>query len=130
MRKSRQLHLWIGLLTSVIILIEAITGLLLNEPWLMGVDKTAHRPRMEVEQPAVAELAETGETLTKERVAGHYQGGSNNSMIGFVKNLHAGRIGNTDVSILLDIMAIGLIILTITGITLSLRVLKTQRLRR
>jgi len=109
MKKCRQLHLWIGLLSSVLILIEAITGLLLSEPGLMGV----HRPSPE--QHARFERPATGEVLDRE-----------NSPMAFVKNLHAGRIGNTDVSFLLDIAAVGLIILTITGIILSIRALRIR----
>lgn len=36
MKKARQLHLWIGLICSIFIFVESITGLLLNEPWLIG----------------------------------------------------------------------------------------------
>lgn len=36
MKKTRRAHLWIGLIASVFIFIEAFSGLLLNEPWLIG----------------------------------------------------------------------------------------------
>ncbi|STO36655.1 Uncharacterised protein [[Flavobacterium] thermophilum] len=36
MRKMRNLHLWIGLISSIFLLVEAVTGLLLSEPWLIG----------------------------------------------------------------------------------------------
>ncbi len=36
MKKMRRAHLWIGLIASVLILMESITGLLMNEPWLIG----------------------------------------------------------------------------------------------
>ena len=36
MRKVRRAHLWIGLIASVFIFIEALTGLLMTEPWLIG----------------------------------------------------------------------------------------------
>lgn len=36
MKKTRKAHLWIGLICSIFILIESITGLLMNEPWLIG----------------------------------------------------------------------------------------------
>ncbi|UUZ85897.1 PepSY domain-containing protein [Paenibacillus sp. P26] len=43
MRKYRQLHLWIGLICSVFILVESVTGLLLSEPWLMGSQQMEQR---------------------------------------------------------------------------------------
>ncbi|WML44124.1 PepSY-associated TM helix domain-containing protein [Neobacillus sp. PS3-40] len=36
MRKVKRAHLWIGLIASVLIFIEAFSGLLMNEPWLIG----------------------------------------------------------------------------------------------
>jgi hypothetical protein len=36
MKNTRKAHLWIGLICSIFILIESITGLLMNEPWLIG----------------------------------------------------------------------------------------------
>ncbi|MDR7239599.1 PepSY-associated TM helix domain-containing protein [Neobacillus drentensis] len=36
MKKMRKAHLWIGLICSIFILIESVTGLLMNEPWLIG----------------------------------------------------------------------------------------------
>jgi hypothetical protein len=36
MRKVRRAHLWIGLIASLFIFVEALTGLLLTEPWLIG----------------------------------------------------------------------------------------------
>ncbi|SHE78358.1 PepSY domain-containing protein [Desulforamulus putei] len=126
MRIYRQLHLWIGLITSVLILIEAVTGLLMTEPWLMGMKK----PPLEQQGESKAKMVEISE---RGEFRGEFNGGPNvkpgnqgNSLMHFVKNLHAGRIGNTDVSILLDIVAIGMIILTVTGITLSVRTLKMQ----
>lgn len=126
MWKSRQLHLWIGLLTSFIILVEAITGLLLLEPGLMGVDKPAHlQQRIEMNKTAMTSQGEGGKGGRQ-----FHTGNESSSVMGFVKNLHKGRIGNTDVSILMEITAIGLIILTITGMTMSIKILRAQSRRR
>lgn len=130
MKKTRQLHLWIGLLTSFFILIEAVTGLLMLEPWLMGSNKPS-------QEQAVFEKPTTGEVADKAGVGrdgveagGNFNpAGQGNSLMAFVKNLHTGRIGSTDISFLLDIIATGLIILTITGIILSIRALKAQSIR-
>ncbi|MEH7418169.1 PepSY-associated TM helix domain-containing protein [Neobacillus drentensis] len=40
MKKTRKAHLWIGLICSIFILMESITGLLMNEPWLIGQSQT------------------------------------------------------------------------------------------
>ena len=127
-KKCRQLHLWIGLFTSLLILIEAITGLIMIEPWLVGAN---HPP---TEQSVQSEKAKIGDSI---RVVAPVeglapQGGdygnvhNKNNLMGFIRNLHQGRINNTDVSVFLDIAAIGLIILSTTGILLSVRTLKAQ----
>jgi hypothetical protein len=36
MKKTKRAHLWIGLIASILILAESITGLLMNETWLIG----------------------------------------------------------------------------------------------
>lgn len=166
--KNRQLHLWIGLLTSILVLVESVTGLLLAEPWLMG---ETSRPQMEQgmqfqrgrsDFPDAATNNATNEATNEEtnnatdnatdnetgnprdnaafsqsgdqrpsfdRVGPgrNFPGGEGrNGLMGFVRNLHAGRIGTTDVSFVASITAVALIILTITGIVLSLRVLVAQ----
>ncbi|TEB16042.1 PepSY-associated TM helix [Pelotomaculum sp. FP] len=134
MKKCRQLHLWIGLLTSLLILIEAVTGLIMVEPWLIGsnmpsteqwaqVDRTgaggaAHgREAPEYKGAAEGEAAQGGG-------AKNYSG--QNNIMGFIKALHSGKVNNANLSILLDIAAIGLIFLTTTGIILTVRTLKAQ----
>lgn len=133
MKKFRQLHLWIGLLTSFLILIEAITGLVMTEPWLLGINKPSTGQRVQLEK------TKTGETFGRE--AGEYgkpvegeasegidfrKANNSNNLMGFIKGLHSGRIGDTNLSVFLDIAAIALIILTTTGIILSIKTLKAQ----
>ncbi|MEG6513565.1 PepSY domain-containing protein [Desulforamulus ruminis] len=127
-RINRQLHLWIGLITSVLILIEAVTGLLMTEPWLMGVNKPSIEHRNQAGQLNPEDSSKIGEPGEGQHFSQGGQG--NNNLMHVVKNLHAGRIGNTDVSILLDVVAIGMIILTITGIILSERTLRAQSKQR
>ncbi|WP_042357186.1 PepSY-associated TM helix domain-containing protein [Bacillus rubiinfantis] len=43
MKKTRKAHLWIGLICSILILMESITGLIMNEPWLIGQSQTIER---------------------------------------------------------------------------------------
>lgn len=132
--KNRQLHLWIGLLTSVIVLVESVTGLLLAEPWMMGASART-RPTMEqgMQPPdnstgntqVAGASGEPGQRFGRGAGSGGNfpGGGEQNSLMGFVKNLHAGRIGNTNVQFLASISAVAMIILTITGIVLSVRIL-------
>lgn len=120
--------MWIGLFTSLLILVEAVTGLLLAEPLLMGINKPSPEQRVEFEKLAKGEVVGSVDFEKESAEAdGHFKPPNQvNSLMGFVKNLHTGRIGNTNVSFLLDIVAIGLIILTITGIILSIKALKVQ----
>jgi hypothetical protein len=113
MKNSRQLHVWIGLLCSVLILIESITGLLLSEPWLMGMDG-----KREMKPPRAVLVNGSGLP----------EGGNN--LMGIVRELHEGRIGGMDVTWLADLAAVAMIILTVTGISLSIQTLRAQRLRK
>jgi hypothetical protein len=128
MKTIRNLHLWIGLFTSLFILIEAVTGLLMVEPWLMGASQPAAEQRVMHERPAQGEAA--GRTGAAEGLEAGKQlnpAGQGSSITAFVKNLHAGRVGSADVSVLLDIVALGLIFMTVTGIVLTVKALKRQR---
>lgn len=125
MKKCRRLHLWIGLLTSLLILIEAVTGLIMSEPWLIGAGKPQTEQHVQLEGTRTAEtLGKTAPALGKPVEGEAAQSGGN--LLRFVKALHAGRVGNTDVSILLNVVAVGLIFITITGIILSIKTLKAQ----
>ncbi|WP_248928292.1 PepSY-associated TM helix domain-containing protein [Paenibacillus hamazuiensis] len=48
------------------------------------------------------------------------------SLYGMIKGLHEGRVGGTNVKILADLTAIGLIFLTVSGIVLSIQTLRAQ----
>ncbi|MCS7461580.1 PepSY-associated TM helix domain-containing protein [Paenibacillus doosanensis] len=54
-------------------------------------------------------------------------GQQGNSFVGFIHGLHEGRVGSVNVKWLADVTAVGLIILTVTGISLSLQTLRAQR---
>ncbi|UJF32536.1 PepSY-associated TM helix domain-containing protein [Paenibacillus hexagrammi] len=134
MRKFRQLHLWIGLITSLFILVEAITGLLLSETWLMGQTSSQKEMRMPAQStnPSASPTAgSTGNstdananTAVSRKPEGFGQQGS--SLAGWVHQLHEGRVGSTNLKWLVDITAIALIILTLTGIALSIQTLRAQ----
>ncbi|ACV63642.1 PepSY-associated TM helix domain protein [Desulfofarcimen acetoxidans DSM 771] len=132
MIKSRQLHLWIGLITSVFILIEAVTGLIMLEPWLIGVNHNTSRTEVEMSKSGLPTTA--GESDNRAHFDGKAPGGADYknpgnsfSLMGLIKGLHSGRIGNTDISVFLDAVAISLIILSTTGIILSVQILSVKR---
>lgn len=135
MKRTRQLHLWIGLICSVFILIQSITGLLLSEKWLTGSGGAEMRPPGAMSQfsnsmtPSTAGDQETSGAMQGNRPAfngsGPGQEGAN-SLTGFIKGLHEGKIGSTNVKWLVDLAAISMIFLTITGIILSIKTLRAQ----
>jgi hypothetical protein len=167
MRKTRQLHLWIGLICSVFILIEAVTGLFLLEPQLLGGSggNLGGPPQMRQQQPqtpttsgvdanaASPDARANAGTSGPGRAGGAGEGfagrggagggfpgggfpggggagGGGSGAINIIRNLHEGRIGSTNIKWVMDIAAIGMMILTITGIVLSTKTLAAQRVRR
>jgi len=121
--------LWIGLFTSLLIFVEAVTGLLMLEPWLMGAGRPPAEQRVMLERSAAGEVqgrpgagAQGGEAGRNYRNAGQGSG-----IMVFVKNLHAGRVGGTDVSFLLDVAAVGMIVMTVTGMILTVKALRRNR---
>lgn len=94
-RKIRNIHLWTGAVLSVFIIIEALTGLVQSEPWIIG----ATEYELHNDLKSFARLT---------------------------NSLHEGKINNINFKILIDITAIGLIILTFTGIYLSIPFLRRK----
>lgn len=91
-RQVRDLHLWVGIILSVFILAESVTGLIQAEPWLIGADE----------------------------VQMHDDHGS---FAHFTNALHEGKVGSVTFKWIIDSTAIGLIVLTLTGIYLALPLL-------
>jgi hypothetical protein len=93
---ARNVHLWVGVVLSVFILIEACTGLIQAEPWIIGTDES-----------------QLHDNLT--------------SFAHFTNSVHEGKIGTINLKWVIDITAIGLIILTLTGIYLSVPFLRSRK---
>ncbi|GAA4833800.1 hypothetical protein GCM10023310_09070 [Paenibacillus vulneris] len=150
MKRTRQLHLWIGLICSIFILIESVTGLLLSERWLVGSGGMDMKPPQAITQSAAAgqdsgasdqASANTGralanrpdgasDTANRQAFKGGDRGGEAGGVMGVIRGLHEGRIGQTDVKWLVDLTAVGMIVLTVTGITLSIKTLRAQSISR
>lgn len=155
MKKLRRAHLWIGLIASIFIFAEALTGLLMNEPWLVGQSQASvGRSNFQPGQFYQGQNGQ-GNSAGSGQASGQFQGqGSNGQfqgrgsfrgngnfngfrrnggaqgILGTIRNLHEGRIGNTDVKWLLDLVAIAMMALTGTGVYLSINVLRAERKRK
>ncbi|NHC40775.1 PepSY domain-containing protein [Bacillus sp. MM2020_1] len=159
MKKMRKAHLWIGLICSIFILIESVTGLLMNEPWLIGqTQMEGNRGNFQPGQfnrgagqqgafpsdqnQAAGQTQEQAPTTNGQsqgqpgqNAAGQFGGrpggeGGTSSITGIIRGLHEGKIGTTNVKWLVDLVAIAMIFLTGSGIYLSLKVLKADRKRK
>ncbi|EPR29136.1 PepSY-associated TM helix domain-containing protein [Geobacillus zalihae] len=130
MRKMRNLHLWIGLISSIFLLVEAVTGLLLSEPWLIGQAERGEMHRAAQERMNAFGAGQTSGTgaSTAPMTPRAEEGGS--SLMMFVRQLHEGRIGSLDIRWAVDVAAVAMIILTATGIFLSIRTLAAGRRRK
>lgn len=135
MKNTRQLHLWIGIFTSLFILMEAVTGLILAEPWLIG-SQSHEGGRKMVVSSANANMEQMAESTGGEEknignsITPPLEGNQQPGLMGVIRGLHEGKIAGANLRIVVDATAIGLIVLTVTGLTLSLKTLKAQRIRR
>ncbi|MGO0061769.1 PepSY-associated TM helix domain-containing protein [Brevibacillus fluminis] len=149
MKTTRKLHLWIGIITSLFILMESITGLLISEPWLIGASEMNRKgfPMQQMENGAATATASAdaatianAQTPTQSAAGQDSHAGANSgfrgerenqsSLMGIIRGLHEGKFSGANLKWIVDLTAISMIILTITGITLSLRVLRAQRNQR
>jgi hypothetical protein len=158
MKKLRRAHLWIGLIASIFIFVEALTGLLMNEPWLVGQSQAVSgRANFQLGQfyqgqngqgnstgagQASSQVQGQGATSGNGQVQGrggfrrnaNFTGFGRNAgsqgILGTIRNLHEGRIGNTNVKWLLDLVALAMMALTATGVYLSINVLRAESKRK
>ncbi|WP_031405886.1 PepSY domain-containing protein [Geobacillus vulcani] len=129
MRKMRNLHLWIGLISSVFLLVEAVTGLFLSEPWLIGQAERGEMHRaMQAGGAFGVEQASGAGSSTAPIVPRAEERGT--SLGTFIRQLHEGRIGSLDIRWAVDLAAVAMIVLTATGICLSIRTLAAGRKRK
>jgi hypothetical protein len=173
MKKLRRAHLWIGLFASIFIFMEAMTGLLMNEPWLIG-QSTIESGRGNFQpgqfnqgQNPQGRMGGSGQAngQTQGQSSGQTQGQANNGqtqgqtgfspngqfqgrqafgangnsgmrgsqsqgIVGTIRSLHQGVIGNTNVKWLIDLIALAMMFLTGTGVYLSIKVLSAESKRK
>ena len=160
MKKTRKAHLWIGLICSIFILIESVTGLLMNEPWLIGqTQMEGNRGNFQpgqfnpgtMQQGATTDSnqaavqtqgqsgananGQTGSNATSQfpgrpGTSGPGGEGGTGSVTSIIRGLHEGKIGTTNVKWLVDLVALAMIFLTGSGIYLSLKVLRADMMRK
>jgi hypothetical protein len=179
MKKTRRAHLWIGLIASVFIFMESLTGLLMNEPWLIGQSQL-EGGRGNFQPGQFNQWRNNQGTMDNGQAGGGFQGqnGSNGNgqfqgqndpngngqfqgqnglngnrqfqrrfggngnfmpgmrgqgsqgILGTIRSLHEGRIGNMDVKWLIDLVALAMMALTGTGVYLSIKVLASENKRK
>lgn len=115
---ARKIHLWVGLLLSLFILIEAITGLLVAEPWLVGQSSPQKSPIGQQQNMQ----RDRGQAAVTDGVKEQLPSG----IIPFAKGLHQGKLGGLNLKWIADLTAIGLVILTLTGIYIALPILRAR----
>ena len=103
----KKLHMWLGLILGIILIAESVTGLILAEPWLVGQSHDKPQPRIEQRQ---------SNEMKEQR----------SSALGIAEGLHQGRYGEINFKWLIDISAIGIIVLTLSGLYLSIPYLKRK----
>nr|WP_092069063.1 PepSY-associated TM helix domain-containing protein [Dendrosporobacter quercicolus]NSL47328.1 PepSY domain-containing protein [Dendrosporobacter quercicolus DSM 1736]SDL85439.1 PepSY-associated TM region [Dendrosporobacter quercicolus] len=126
----RTVHLWLGLIISLFLLTEAFTGLILSRPALIGAGKATHSQHSQLLTGEVKSPAGLNQNLTEEeaRTAAEQAklvSGDVSSLV-FLKQLHQGIIYNNTFRWLVELVAVSIIILTLTGIYLSVPFLKVQ----
>lgn len=117
----RKVHLWLGLILAVFLLVVSISGLILSEPALIGANKTypadhlAHINSEKYHAGQKSYIVRAGSELSEDV-----------SKLVFIKQLHQGIVYDISFRWLIDIVAISIIILTLTGIYLAIPFLKFQ----
>jgi uncharacterized iron-regulated membrane protein len=97
-KTMRNIHLWVGLILSPFILIVTLTGLIQAEPWIIGAEKSQLHQRF-----------------------------SEFNLFNLTNMVHEGIIGTADFRWIIDITAIGIIVLTFTGIYLSIPLITSKK---
>jgi len=152
-RRMEKIHLWVGLITSIIILLESVTGLMLEEPeWFGGNSQTERHFNPEnfrgnfnpgnMDSGQGHTSGETNNGQVNNGQANNNQAGFRNRLYGqfprrdiggmgslrqIVEQLHRGVINGVDVHWIMDVVAIGLIFLSTSGIYMSIRILTAQK---
>ncbi|WP_413780119.1 PepSY-associated TM helix domain-containing protein [Anaeroselena agilis] len=116
-RLVRKVHLWVGLILAVVLLVEAVSGLILAEPGWFGAVK---------QKPPGIQASTQG----TQGQAAPERAKSAPGVYGLAKGLHEGRVGGLDLRWVIDVSAVGLVVLTVTGVCLAVPALRARGRRR
>lgn len=127
---ARKIHLWVGVILAIVILIEAVTGLILAEPWLIGEERgqgQQQRRQLGKQQIGIqANAPDNTNAIQGEQRAAAGRTTAPSSAFGLAKGLHQGKFETFNLKWLVSLSAIGLIILTLTGIYIAIPILKAR----
>ncbi len=115
----RRVHLWVGLLLAVVLVVEAVTGLILAEPEWFGQAKG---------KPPGLQAAQGGPPAGPGRQPGAAPGSF--SLYGVAKGLHQGKVGDVNLGWVVDISGGGLVVLTLSGVYMAIPLLRARNKRR
>ncbi len=122
----RRVHLWVGLILAAVLIIEAVTGLILAEPGWFGQTK-GRPPGLAAAQEQAPEAARQGAPRGGQQ-PGAAQGTF--SLYSLAKGLHQGKVGGMNLGWVVDISAVGLVVLSLSGVYMAVPLLRARRRRR
>jgi hypothetical protein len=122
----RNLHLWLGLFLTVFLLVEAVTGLILSEPSFIGVNKVQHVSQSSQSEGKISAASLAGSEQDAKGIEHAKQVSGDVSLLVFIKQLHQGIFSSDSFRWIVELTAIGIIILTVTGVYISIPLLKAQ----
>lgn len=132
-KTARKIHLWVGLILAIVLMIEAVTGLIMAEPWLVGQGKQqlpSVSQQSAIEQGNLPGTKEVVSPNEGRKMENSRQAPNVFNIIGFAKGLHQGRIGSVNAKWIIDLSAIGLVILTVSGVYIAIPILRARSKKR
>lgn len=132
-KTARKIHLWVGLILATVLIIEAVTGIIMAEPWLVGQGKQqlpSGTQQSVIEQGKTPGSKEVVLPAEGRKIENSRQAANGLNIVGFAKGLHQGRIGSVDVKWVIDLAAIGLVILTVSGVYIAIPILRARSKKR
>lgn len=116
MQAIRRIHLWVGVILSLVLLCEGLTGLVLTEPAIFG---QSPQPSPDMRQGQVQE-EKRQVTAGESDFRKDPNEVRKNSNVLTARALHEGRFGSLNLRWLVALAGIGMAILSITGLYIAI----------